>query len=269
MDDPSRNYYFLNELRNNRTKLEELLNLHVIEDTVSTIEVRNGHKGPRIPSRARGILLFEVLNYGKRAKFNITTECNTSGITTQSDIAATNGIIHVIDRVLGEKTPNLFERLQSNHNFSKSLEFASKLNPNWNEQFTRNNSRFTYFAPDNNAWQNFRRNYPEDYENFERGQNLEQLRRILNSHLIINSEYSFENLRALGPTHTAASLVTIRANGSLVSGNITANVTNPNVHGQNGVIHGIDNIILPRDFSMMILANANLLMILLLMTFIF
>ncbi|KAJ4450570.1 beta subunit of fatty acid synthetase [Periplaneta americana] len=96
----------------NREKLRDILNLHLVRERLSieTIVEQNMNQVPTAAERKK--LYFNVINNG----FNTTLTVEGGGVNAtvlQPNIAATNGFVHIIDRVLGVPYTNVKEKLES------------------------------------------------------------------------------------------------------------------------------------------------------------
>ncbi|KAL9692754.1 hypothetical protein quinque_005539 [Culex quinquefasciatus] len=81
----------------NRDKLREILNLHLVRDSVTTDKIRKNNQ-----NQDKKFLYFNVIT--NRYDHNQTITVEGGGVNATiilSDIAATNGYLHIIDRVLG------------------------------------------------------------------------------------------------------------------------------------------------------------------------
>ena len=152
----------------NPDQLRELLQLHhVPQQSVSTDDIRRGAKPEVMSADNRRSLYFRVA--GGDTSPRLTVEGGGVNATAvQADIGATNGIIHIIDRVLGMPFQNIYDKLKSDPTLSFSYELGEgQGNQKWNEQLLREDRRFTYFVPSNDAWEAFKRDNPSEYKQME------------------------------------------------------------------------------------------------------
>lgn len=105
---------------------------------------------------------------------------------------------------------------------------------------------FTVFAPTNEAFEAIP---PETLNQLLEPENRETLRRILTYHVVPDSLLS-NNLRSgqLGTVEGSAVRVKVSRNGGVQVDN--ANVVSADVRASNGVIHIIDQVILPPNISL-------------------
>lgn len=132
---------FSSSTRSNKQKMKEILNLHLVNERFSSDKIRsnnnnqvNGWKEKEIPFRCihcdlfspfvyqivqvptnvdKKFLYFNVVNRDDNNK-TITVEGGGVNATiVQSDIAATNGFVHIIDHVLGIPYTSVLEKLKT------------------------------------------------------------------------------------------------------------------------------------------------------------
>jgi transforming growth factor-beta-induced protein len=156
---------------------------------------------------------------------------NSSTSVTKADILATNGVIHVIDKVL--LPPTVVDLAVANSSFTTlvSALTGAGLVP----ALSDSKGTFTVFAPTNDAFAQLA-SLPED------------LKPILLYHVLGSTVYA--NQVATGYAKTLSSFMTHPMDmyintASGVKINNTASVVVADVVGTNGVIHVIDKVLLP------------------------
>jgi uncharacterized surface protein with fasciclin (FAS1) repeats len=172
---------------------------------------------------------------------------------TKADVEASNGVIHVIDRLILPPAIDIVASLQANTNYSLLVEAVVKADL---VNTLKGAGPFTVFAPTNAAFEAL--GAPYNTAAGIRGLNATQtaaLKDILLYHVVAARVFS-TNLKA-GAVGTALANknVTIALdNGVKVTGVAAGNtanvVTNPasrfNIKATNGVIHTIDRVLLPQ-----------------------
>ena len=151
----------------NPEQLRKLLRLHMVnQQSVSTDDIRRGAKPEVLSADNERSLYFRVV--GTEAATRLTVEgAGVNATAVQADIGATNGIIHIIDRVLGMPFQNIHEKLKTDPQLNFTYSLGQMGNQDWNEQLKREDRRFTYFVPSNEAWQQFKRDNPSEYKQLE------------------------------------------------------------------------------------------------------
>ncbi|CAH2247285.1 jg15463 [Pararge aegeria aegeria] len=103
-----------NVIRNHQ-KLQEILNLHLVRERLplDAIIHNNMNQIYQAPTALpRRYLYFNVINYQN----NMTLTVEGGGVNatvTQTNIAATNGFVHIIDRVLGIPYTTVYEKMKT------------------------------------------------------------------------------------------------------------------------------------------------------------
>jgi len=237
----------------NPEHLKSLLRLHIVpQQSVSTEDIRRGTKPEVISADNTRSLFFRVA--GDDANTRMTVEGGGVNATAlQPDIGATNGIIHIIDRVLGMPFQNIHDKLKSDPELSISYNLGIQGNQNWNDQLLREDRRFTYFVPSNAAWGQFKTENPSEYKQLEMKLFPANTRNILDRHLVVNQQISSQQLETQFDTiHTVKGILKV-AKGQVGFGNLyiewegrRARITRADVQAINGVIHVIDQVLMKK-----------------------
>lgn len=187
------------------------------------------------------------------ADVNVFVTKNTSGVfinganVIQADIMASNGVIHVINTVLMPPAGNIVQAAQANPDFTflvAAVLRASQGSANV-AQVLSGAGPFTVFAPTNQAFMN------AGFANIDaiRAADPAVLTSILTYHVIAARVLSSDLTEGAKPATVNGAALTITLNGGAkVKGdkNTTAAVIAPaNMLTTNGVIHVIDQVLLP------------------------
>jgi transforming growth factor-beta-induced protein len=170
---------------------------------------------------------------------------NNHSTITQAEILATNGIVHLIDDVIMPR--NTAELLENDERFS-SLGSALQIVGDTITNLISGNSRHTIFAPTNEAFQ-----FLLDSESTWISISdipLSRLDSILRYHIVTSDNFQASQLEsgklittASGETITIDSIpnqiITIDTSQSIVK------IIDTDIQGTNGVVHAIDEILLP------------------------
>lgn len=156
----------------------------------------------------------------------------------KTDIVCSNGVIHVIDKVILPASENIVATAKRAETFGTLLAAAEAAGL---AETLANDGPFTVFAPTDEA---FAKLPAGTVENLLKPENKEQLARILKFHVVAGRVYSVDAARA-GKAETLAGkeLVFGTSDGKLQVG--SANITAANVDASNGVVHVIDQVLLP------------------------
>ncbi|VEN60817.1 unnamed protein product [Callosobruchus maculatus] len=109
-----------------------------------------------------------TFNPSKNLYFNVVTVGDNRTMTVegggvnatviQADLAATNGIIHIIDRVLGVPYTTVLDKLRTDPMLQNTYRLGQY--QKFNEQLNNADKRFTYFVPRDKAWENAKVAFP-------------------------------------------------------------------------------------------------------------
>ncbi|MGN7203256.1 fasciclin domain-containing protein [Pedobacter sp. SAFR-022] len=166
---------------------------------------------------------------------------------TQADIMATNGIIHVINKVLMPPSGNIVEVAQGNPNFSflVAAVLRASQGPTNVANVLSGDGPFTVFAPTNQAFMD------AGFANVAAIQAADPaaLTSILTYHVVAGRVFSTDLVDNSSPATVNGANVTITLNGGAkVKGakNASAATISPaDLVTTNGVIHVIDQVLLP------------------------
>jgi len=252
----------LDALLSNQKKLTEILQLHVIRRHLSSDEIVQNPNFSEQVSADRGRRLYFSAN-GQPGNMTITVEGNGVNATLiQPDIGALNGVVHIIDRVLGVPSMTVIEKIGSDPMMSKSFELASQ--GDWLKEMQRNRdlessnyekNGVTFLVPSNAAWDALARYMPSVHKKLFMGEFSYHANQVLNRHLSTIRGLTIEELTApkAAPLKTISGLITIRSvnyndnkTGEFYAewDGIRARIIRPDVQCTDGVIHVIDKVLL-------------------------
>jgi uncharacterized surface protein with fasciclin (FAS1) repeats len=187
------------------------------------------------------------------ANANVFVTKNANGVFVNgatvltADVNAKNGVVHIINKVLMPASGTIVQAAQANANFSflvAAITRASQGNTNV-AQVLSGTGPYTVFAPTNQAFIN------AGFTTIAAIQAASPatLTNILTYHVIAGRVLSSDLTEGAMPTTVQGGKVTITLNGGAKVkglGNTTSsNITTTNVITTNGVIHAIDQVLLP------------------------
>ena len=214
----------------NKDQLVAVLTYHVAKGRVRAQEVA-------------GLRTVETLN-GQRVDIGINEgriQLDNSNVIA-ADIRASNGIIHVIDEVLIPETAKIPEIAQKAGRFNtlvSALQEAGLVEP------LLGKGPFTVFAPTDNAFASLPGG---TVATLLKPENREELQRILKYHVVEGRLYTDDFLR----NRTFTTLAGVKVRLSFNEGEFRANtstVVATDIDAANGVIHVIDEVLLPESMS--------------------
>ncbi|CAG2065848.1 unnamed protein product, partial [Timema podura] len=109
-------------------------------------------------------LYFNIIR-GDNGDSNITLTVEGGGVNAtviQPNIAATNGIVHIIDRVLGVPYTTVREKLATDPMLNNTNFLGQQ--GGFNNELGDMNKRFTYFVPRDYAWKKAEIHFPSAHK---------------------------------------------------------------------------------------------------------
>jgi len=197
---------------------------------------------------------------------NRTFMLDGQGVTAEvvePDIGATNGVIHVIDRVLGVPQHTIAEKLAMDPMMSSVYSLGNQ--NHFNNMFNNTEEKFTYIVPANLAWDEVNQQYTSGYKILFMGAFAYQTQTILERHLKIGEALTTAQLVEMSKEDPVTMLrgapgfKFVEKVDEIDGSNYTviewedlqARVIRPNMECSNGMIHVIDKVILKeRDITL-------------------
>ncbi|XP_046393705.1 fasciclin-1 isoform X3 [Ischnura elegans] len=252
----------LNNLIHNKEKMMEILNLHLVEQRLSLDDIKDNNMKQlfQVETAAkRKNLYFNILTSNEN---NITLTVEGGGVNAtviQPNIAATNGLVHIIDRVLGVPYTTVYQKLETDPMLNKTFHLGQQ--ERFNEQLNDTRKRFTYFVPRDSAWEKAEIHSPSAHKKLFMKEFSYHVKQILERHLVVDHAYNMADLMKIANSTvvlpTVRDVLKIRVkeiekNGADTNGTgyylewqgERIHVFRPDVECTNGVIHVIDSALL-------------------------
>lgn len=221
----------LNDIPNET--LEKVLLYHVMDDDAMASQISTGYYSSLAegPEESSNLSLYVDMS---------ETKINARAGITKTDVMASNGVIHMIDKVL--LPMSITDHATANSSFSSLVAALSKAQ--LVSALSDSSKTFTVFAPTNEAFTTLLTALGATLDDLS----AETLTPILLYHVVDGFVPSSEVKTGYIPTLSS----TFEKNVSLqvtvtddVKLNNTVNVTATDVVATNGIIHVIDNVLLP------------------------
>ncbi|WP_274476425.1 fasciclin domain-containing protein [Mangrovimonas aestuarii] len=230
--------------------LTEILTYHVVPNAAAySGDLSNGQTIETAQGESIGI------NLDGGVFIDDATDSNAQ--VTNADIMASNGVIHIVDKVLLPQAvldalalPNIVELALANENLSSLVAALQQADAGLVDLLS-GEGPFTVFAPTNDAFQDLLDELGNDYnsiEDFDTAEEKALLANILQYHVVTAAAYSTD--LSNGQTITAAQggtlTVDLSSGVAIVDeqgGN--SNVIAADIEASNGVVHVIDRVLLP------------------------
>ncbi|MBK7874973.1 MAG: fasciclin domain-containing protein [Planctomycetes bacterium] len=157
----------------------------------------------------------------------------------KTDITCSNGVIHVIDRVLVPQTANVVQLAEKAGTFGT---LVAALDAAGLKDVLAGEGPFTVFAPSDEAFAKLPKG---TVEGLLKPENKARLVALLKFHVVSGRVYADQARALASATTLEGRTVALKAteHGLLVGG---ANVTRADLEASNGVIHVIDAVLMPK-----------------------
>jgi transforming growth factor-beta-induced protein len=210
----------------NKAQLQAILKYHVVAGKIDAATAMKASFAPTLQGQRCAIT-------AKDGKVQID-----GANVVKTDIACSNGIIHVIDAVILPASKDLVDVAVAAGSF-KTL--AAALQAAGLVEALKGAGPFTVFAPTDAAFAKLPKG---TVENLLKPENKAQLQAILKFHVVSGRIYSDDALAAGKATTLQGGVVKITAQHGQAKVN-DAQLVKLDVQASNGVIHVIDSVILP------------------------
>ncbi|XP_037077554.1 fasciclin-1-like isoform X2 [Pollicipes pollicipes] len=244
----------LTEVKLSPQKLRKLLSLHLVRQRVTTENIR---KAPRsqlytVQSADTSRSLYISLSGVEGSNLTMTVEGGgTNASVTIADIVVRDGVVHVIDKLLGVPYRSLGDKLAVDSMMSSTSALAAQ--DRFGDNVRRMDRKFTMFVPSNLAWEKLKRQLPTSHKSLFSGKASYQATNILERHLVIGHAYNMEELVRLSLQEGGVKTFKTLFHVENVPGTseyvikwegMQARVTRTNVECTNGYIHVIDGVMM-------------------------
>ena len=211
--------------------LTPILLYHVVNTSAMSTDLANGY--------ITSMSTFTPENTGASILVNVDDGVMLNGGSTvvSADIEASNGVIHVIDEVI--LPPSVVDIATANPSFSILVEALAKADL---VGALTEEGPFTVFAPTNAAFEAL---FDELSVDGISDISVETLEPILLYHVLGDNVTSSEVTSGMVPTLNTSAQLKIDVSDMGVKLDDNAHVTTLDVQGTNGVIHAIDQVVLP------------------------
>lgn len=209
--------------------LTPILLYHVLGSVVKSADVTTGYVPTLSSAQSRNVsLLVDVTTSG--------VQLNGASNVVATDVVATNGIIHAIDKVI--LPPTVVDIALANSNFTHLVQAVVRAGL---VDALKAEGPFTVFAPTNDAFEALFTALGVDDVN---GIDVETLTAVLLGHVVSGNVASGSLSTGSVPTLNEGQSLAIDVSSG-VTINTDVNVVLADVQGSNGIVHVIDKVILP------------------------
>ena len=221
----------------NKGLLTAVLTYHVLPRKVLAADIKEGAQATTVQG--------QLFTLGLLGGASITDAQGRKAHIVATDVAASNGVIHVIDKVILPQTKNIVEIAQSLPDFSILVEavLAAQL-----QGTLSGTGPFTVFAPTNAAFAALLHELHLTKAQLLADKAL--LTKVLTYHVLATKVLAKDVTDGLKATTVQGQQFTLNKAGSMLhildARHRGANVVATDVQASNGVIHVIDRVLLPK-----------------------
>ena len=225
------------QLLSNKGLLTAVLTYHVLPRKVLAADIKEGAQAITVQG--------QLFTLGLMGGASITDARGRKANIVATDVAASNGVIHVIDKVILPQTKNIVEIAQSLPDFSILVEavLAAEL-----QGTLSGTGPFTVFAPTNAAFAALLHELGVTKAQLLADKAL--LTTVLTYHVLAAKVLAKDVTDGLKATTVQGQQFTLNKAGSMLhildARHRGANVVATDVQASNGVIHVIDRVLLPK-----------------------
>ena len=161
----------LASILNDTEKINELIALHIVEGyKVNTENVKAGTYLELPSSDGKRNVYFGVAQPTENTEVLTVEGGGVNSTCVQADIGANNGIIHIVDKILGIPYQTVFEKVKDDFDLHTTYMVGSWRNDWWNKDMSgKTNRKFTYFAPSKAAWNKLKIDMPSEHKQLTEG----------------------------------------------------------------------------------------------------
>jgi len=238
-------------LLRDRNWLEQVLKLHIVPaKDLTTDQIFN----KTVANTVNNSTLYFIK--GEWPKNNITYYVTGGGIRAaiiQEDVAAVNGIVHYIDRVLGVPYDTIYQMLKNESGLQTTYRMISQmilryyLDP-W--EVLRAEQNFTFFVPTDEAWEkvplSLRRRFLDGTEERLRALQFVLKRHIIQGRVLMKTDlkegtYIMMNNQSVAIQRSGGNLQLLWSHGN--TNKVAQLYDDAEIAGTNGLMYRIDNVL--------------------------
>lgn len=236
----------------NENKLHEILNMHLVKDQRLSVErIKQNNQNQAQTAADRRSLYFNVITSNSEQVLTVEGG-GVNATVVQADIAATDGVIHIIDKVLGVPHTTVLDKLRTDPMLNETYFLGQQ--QAFNSQLNDSTKKYTYFVPRDKAWRKAEVSQPSTVKKLFMKEFSYHANQILERHLVISEvPYTMEKLKQMA-NNSSSNEITLESvrdqlkirieekdkSFTIIWRNEKIHVFRPDVECTNGVIHVLD-----------------------------
>lgn len=243
----------LDAIINDQAALNDLVGLHIQDGyRINTESVKAGKNLELKSADGKRNQYYAVAQASEDMEVLTVEGGGVNSTAIQADIGATNGVAHVVDKILGIPFQTVYEKVKDDFDLRTTYIIGHHRNDMWNRLMSEKSKRFTFFAPSKAAWAKMRVEMPSEYKQLTEGLLPVHGEHILERHLRVDDSkiISFNDLAKTPVIKTQRGELKVEAGPHgeiyLLWENLKAKITRPDVNAVNGVIHVIDTVLMKK-----------------------
>uniref|UniRef100_A0A1A9ZGK7 FAS1 domain-containing protein n=1 Tax=Glossina pallidipes TaxID=7398 RepID=A0A1A9ZGK7_GLOPL len=195
----------------------------------------------------------------EKGKERAIVECRGHNTSVELfDMDKENGIVHLVYDMLGFFSGTIYDRMASDEfqSYRDTLRIADF--SGFNEEIKKTNQKYTYFVPSREAWESIEHQYPPAKKHLFTAEFRVESRYLLERHLVINDEYTAEDLATMTRTVARAIVLPLlrdflrikvsRIRDYLIRYNsLEIKIVHRDIYCSNGIFHVIDSPFLEKE----------------------
>lgn len=222
-------------LLHNKTALTKVLEYHVVSGSVLSSALKSGEQVKTLEGSNVSVTITK--------KGNVTTVMINGATVKTADVKASNGVVHIINKVLippGFESPTI-PQLATSEGLKTLVTAVTAANL---ATVLSGKGPFTVFAPTDAAFENLPKGV---LASLLKPENIKALVQVLEYHVVSGEVVAADLKNGQHVKTLEGQNVNISISGSTVSVD-KANVLKADVYAANGVVHVIDAVMLPPGF---------------------
>nr|XP_012136006.1 PREDICTED: fasciclin-1 isoform X2 [Megachile rotundata] len=189
------------QILQDKKRVKEILNLHYVRERLPLDKIKNKTVIQVSTAADRKKLYFNVVQEPSGNQIVTVEGGGVNATVVTANIAATNGLIHIIDRVLGVPYTTVLDKLKTDPMLNSTYFLGQRRS--FNDQLNDTTKRFTYFAPRNYAWSRAEVHYPSTTKKLFMPDFSYHTKQILERHLVVADEaYTMAKLKEMAHNDT-------------------------------------------------------------------
>ncbi|TRY68541.1 hypothetical protein TCAL_07251 [Tigriopus californicus] len=256
----------MEEILQDPEEAQKILGMHFVDQRIASDDIRitqpqndEGMFGVNVPfpETSKDKVWFY---YDPDSHSLMVDAVGVSAKVTEADVGASNGVIHVINRVFGLPSQSVFDKLATDPMLSSSFSLGNQ--DHFNDRLSNPEESFTFFVPTNKAWELIQKQSASTHKILFMGAFSYQSQSLLERHFKIGEALSVEEmvertedngegvemLRGTSPLSVGMDTDEDGEYAYVEWENIRAKIIRPNLKCSNGYVHILDRVLMkPRD----------------------